>query len=83
MNDIQFGILGCGSISDTHALAISQVPGARVTAAAARTPEKGAAFSRKWNCAPCASYDELLARRDVDAVVIGTPSGQHAEQGRG
>ncbi len=37
------------------------------------------AFCEKWACQPAASLDELLARTDVDAVCITTPSGMHGE----
>jgi len=78
---VRFGIVGCGSISEQHARALQLIDGARVTAAASRTPEKARAFAEKFHCAPVDSLEALLTRADVDAVVIGTPSGQHAAQG--
>src|SRR6266516_4344558 len=76
-----FGIIGCGSISEQHARALRLIEGVQVNAATSRTQEKARAFAEKFHCAPVDSIEALLARPDVDAVVIGTPSGQHAEQG--
>ncbi len=76
-----FGLVGCGAISETHAAAIGLLDGCRVTAAASRDPAKAAAFTAKHGGAACRDLAELLTRSDVDAVVIGTPSGQHADQG--
>lgn len=76
-----FGIMGCGAISETHARAIGQVEGARVVAACSRMPGKAATFAGAFGCDPVPDLEALLGRPDVDVVVIGTPSGQHAEQG--
>lgn len=78
---IRFGVIGCGSISEQHARALQLIDGARVTAAVSRSPEKARAFAETFHCAAVDSLAALLARPDVDAVVIGTPSGQHAGQG--
>lgn len=78
---VRFGILGCGAISEQHARALHLIDGARLTAAASRTPERARAFAAAFGCDAVDSLEALLARPDVDAVVIGTPSGQHAAQG--
>ncbi len=78
---VRFGILGCGAISEQHARAIQLIDGASVVAASSRTPEKARRFAAAFHCEPADTLDTLLARPDVDAVVIGTPSGQHAAQG--
>ena len=81
MTGVRFGIVGCGSISEQHARAIGLIEGASVTAACSRTPEKSRAFAATFHCEAVDSLDALVRRPDVDAVVIGTPSGQHADQG--
>src|SRR5262245_32013662 len=63
-----------------HAAGIARTPGARLVAVcredAARAEEAAAQFD-----VPCERHLEaLLARPDVDAVCICTPSGQHAAQ---
>ncbi len=74
-------MLGCGAISQTHAQALSQLEGVQITAASSRTPEKAAQFCQRWGGEPVASAEALVKRPDVDVVVIGTPSGLHADQG--
>jgi UDP-N-acetyl-2-amino-2-deoxyglucuronate dehydrogenase len=74
---IRFGLIGTGNISGIHAQAISEIQGAELTAAfsiAGLEP-----FCEKWKCAPAPSLEALLARTDVDAVCITTPSGSHGE----
>jgi predicted dehydrogenase len=74
---VRFALVGTGNISGIHAQAISEIPGAQLTAAysvAGLEP-----FCEKWKCAAAGSIDELVARKDVDAVCITTPSGSHGE----
>jgi predicted dehydrogenase len=52
----------------------------RFVAGATRTPERALEFCRQHGIALAASYDELLARQDIDAVVLATPHSQHCEQ---
>jgi UDP-N-acetyl-2-amino-2-deoxyglucuronate dehydrogenase len=78
--DIGFAIIGAGMVARYHATAIERTPGARLVAVCrsdrARAEETAAQFG-----VPClAGYTELVARDDVDAVCICTPSGLHADQ---
>lgn len=81
LRQLGFGILGCGAISETHAAAIALLDGCRVTGCCSRDPGKADGFAAARGAAACRNLDDLLARPDVDAVVIGTPSGLHAAQG--
>src|SRR5207253_1790583 len=63
-----------------HARAIAETPGARLVAVCRSDPARAADAEREFGV-PCeTSYDALLARADVDAVCLCTPSGQHAAQ---
>jgi len=76
-NPVRFALIGTGNIAGFHADAIKQVPAARLVAAFSRgNPE---AFAEKHGCAAVRSLEELLARPDVDAVCITTPSGAHGD----
>jgi len=80
MAELGFGIIGAGMVARYHATGIARTPGARLVAVcredAARAEEAAAQFG-----VPCEIHLEaLLARPDVDAVCICTPSGQHAAQ---
>ena len=74
---VRFALVGTGNISGIHAQAISEIPGAKLTAA--YSVAGLAPFCEKWGCAPAGSLDELMARSDVDAVCITTPSGSHGD----
>jgi predicted dehydrogenase len=78
--EIGFGIVGAGMVARYHAAGIERSAGARLVAVcredAARAGEAAARFG-----VPCdASLEALLARPDIDAICICTPSGQHAAQ---
>jgi UDP-N-acetyl-2-amino-2-deoxyglucuronate dehydrogenase len=78
--DLGIAIVGAGAVARYHAQAVAQAAGARLVAVsrsdAARAAEASAEFG-----VPCeTSIEALLARPDVDAVAICTPSGQHAAQ---
>src|SRR5690554_952197 len=74
-----FGILGTGLIAEYHRQAIAATDGAVLRAVGHYNPEKLARLSEQFSV-PALSEAELLARPDIDAVIICTPSGQHAEQ---
>jgi predicted dehydrogenase len=52
----------------------------RFVAGTSRTPAKAADFCRAQGIRLAASYEELLADGDVDAVVLATPHSQHCAQ---
>src|SRR4051794_29805796 len=77
-----FALVGCGMIARFHARALAEIPGTRVAALVSRTPANAAALLKETNTPPCpvfATLDDALAVPGVDAVVITTPSGAHAE----
>jgi UDP-N-acetyl-2-amino-2-deoxyglucuronate dehydrogenase len=78
--NVRFGIVGTGMIGKYHAQAIRETAGAELTAVCRANPGQSEAAAAEYGV-PCAeSYEALLARSDVDAVCIATPSGLHASQ---
>lgn len=84
---IQFGVIGCGGIANGfHLRDLEQIDGVRVTAladvreeAARNTAEK---FRDRWPDPWITTEpEELLAREDVDAVIVATHHETHAEYG--
>ncbi|MCA9057099.1 MAG: Gfo/Idh/MocA family oxidoreductase [Planctomycetaceae bacterium] len=83
----RWGILSTAGIAkkNWHSIALSE--NAAVTAVASRSVEKAEAFIRECQAsapvpgeiAALGSYDELLARTDVDAVYIPLPTGLRTE----
>jgi predicted dehydrogenase len=78
--EIGFGIVGAGMIAGYHAEAIAQTPGARLIAICREDAERAAQAAKRFGV-PCdTTLDALLARPDVDAICVCTPSGLHARQ---
>jgi len=79
MDTVRIGIIGAGFIADTHVAAIHTLADARAVAVASRDLTKAQAFAQN-HAIPHASgdYHELLARPDVDAVVVAAPNYLHA-----
>ncbi|MCG3211355.1 MAG: Myo-inositol 2-dehydrogenase [Anaerolineae bacterium] len=75
---LNFAILGPGIVAEFHQQAIA-ANGGRLVAVGHYRPEQFAAISAKFGV-PCQTEAELLARPDIDVLVICTPSGQHAQQ---
>ena len=79
-DEVRYGIIGSGMMGGEHLLDLAHVPGARAVALADPVDS-----SLEWGEA-CAGhpvdtyhdYRDLLARDDIDAVVISTPNMTHA-----
>jgi predicted dehydrogenase len=80
MAELGFGIAGAGMVARYHAAGVARTPGARLVAVCREDAARAEAAASQFGV-PCeASLEVLLARPDVDAVCICTPSGQHAAQ---
>src|SRR5438876_1375014 len=76
-----FAIVGCGMIARFHARALAEVPGAKLLALVSRHSANALALMESVGCR-CDVYTELkpvLSRRDIDVVIVTTPSGAHLE----
>ena len=78
---IHVGLIGAGNISDTHAAAAASIDDVRVAAVCGRTREKADRLAAHVGAAAYDDLDRFLDHRPMDLVVIGSPSGLHAEQG--
>jgi UDP-N-acetyl-2-amino-2-deoxyglucuronate dehydrogenase len=78
---IHIGIIGGGNISDTHARAARGIDGVEIAAIYGTNREKSARLAQAHGAK---SYDDLGAffeHQPMQIVLIGSPSGLHAEQG--
>lgn len=76
---IRFGLLGAGRIGKVHAATIAANPKAHLAYVADALPKAAEELAGKYG-AKIASVDEIMKSGDVDAVLIGSPTGFHAEQ---
>ena len=74
---IRFAVVGLG-MGKGRSEVCRQTPGAELAAVCDLSEERGREAERTWGVPWVASYDELLAREDVDVVGLWTPSGSHA-----
>jgi UDP-N-acetyl-2-amino-2-deoxyglucuronate dehydrogenase len=76
-----FVIVGCGMIARFHGRALAEVPGARLVALVSRRADNAKALAENLglDCAISTDLDPVLSRRDVDVVIVTTPSGAHLE----
>ncbi len=77
---LQTGFVGCGNITDTHVRAAKEAC-LGIAAFHGRDPAKAQAMAARYGGRAYARYEDFLAHRPMDMVVIGTPSALHAEQG--
>ncbi len=80
-SQIGFAIVGCGMIARFHARALSEVPDARLVALVSRREANACAMAAELglDCTVAADLNAVLARSDVQAVIVTTPSGAHLE----
>lgn len=78
---LHIALIGAGGISQTHARAASTVPGVAIAAVHGTNPERTRQLAASYDAAAYDDLDACLAHYPLDAVVIGSPSGVHAEQG--
>ena len=81
MRTITFALVGTGGVAPTHAEALRSMEGASLLAVYSRNAVTAASFAKKHSCTPYTDYNEMLKRPDLDAVIICTPSGLHADLG--
>lgn len=74
---IRIGLVGCGAISTQHLEAIAALDGLALAAVTSASADRARSVGERWGVPWSASLDDLLARDDVDAVTICTPSGLH------
>ena len=75
---IRFGLLGAGRIGKVHAKAVTGNPDATLVAVADAMAPAAKAIADQYGCR-VSSIDDILTAKDIDAVVICTPTDTHAD----
>lgn len=76
---ISIGLLGCGRIGQVHALSLSRISDARLTAVADAVPAAAQALADKSG-ADVRTAEDIISASDIDAVIIATPTTLHYDQ---
>ena len=79
MKKLKIALIGAGFIANYHARALKLLDNVEIVAVVALPLESAKNFAKKYNIKNVSTdYKELLDRKKVDAVIIGTPNKYHA-----
>jgi len=79
---MRIALAGAGAFGIKHLDGLAAIDGATVTSVVSRRPEQAEEVARKYGIDHATTdLDEVLARDDVDAVILCTPTQLHARQG--
>ena len=74
------GFTGGGNITETHIRATLAISGLALAAVYGRHAEKVANLAQRYGGTAYSDFDRFLAHRPMDMIVIGSPSGVHADE---
>jgi predicted dehydrogenase len=79
MSTINWGIIGCGDVTEKKSgPAFNKVPNSRLVAVMRRDAEKAADYARRHNVGKWYSdADEMMDDPEINAIYIATPPAQH------
>lgn len=76
---IRWGLLGAGKILYRWMKGAAQAEDMEIVAVASRTPERARKMAETFGIPEAVSYEEMLAREDIDIVYIPVPHTAHKE----
>jgi dTDP-3,4-didehydro-2,6-dideoxy-alpha-D-glucose 3-reductase len=77
---INIGIIGCSTIAKNSTIpAILKSNNVKLEYIGSRSNNKALEFSKIFDCEKCGTYDDVINGKEVDAVYISTPVGNHEE----
>jgi predicted dehydrogenase len=76
---LNFALIGCGRISQTHLQAIAAVPECKLVGVADVRDLAAQSVANQYGCKAYTDYRQVLDGNHIDAVVICTPPATHAE----
>ena len=83
MQEIQWGIIGCGGIAHTFASGLKALESGRLIAGASRNPLRAGEFASRHGLErPYTDYESLVADPDITAVYVATTHNFHYENAR-
>jgi 2-hydroxy-4-carboxymuconate semialdehyde hemiacetal dehydrogenase len=74
-------LAGTGAMGEIHVKALAKINDVQVVSVVGRTEDGAKEFATKWNIPHCSNdLKTCIDRPGVDAVILTTPSDQHADQ---
>lgn len=77
--EIRWGLLGAGQILNRWMKGAAQVDGMTIAAVASRTKETAERMRQRFQIPEALTYEEMLARDDIDVVYVPVPHTAHKE----
>ena len=78
---IRIALAGAGAFGEKHLDGLKNIPGVEIVSIISRTAEQAAAVAEKYGAKHSSTeLEDALARDDVDAVILCTPTQMHASQ---
>ncbi len=78
---MRIALAGAGAFGEKHLEGLKNIDGVEITSVISRTGEQAAQVAAKYGAKHSSTeLDDALARDDVDAVILCTPTQMHAEQ---
>lgn len=78
---MRIALVGAGAFGEKHLDALKLIPGVTITSVISRRLDQAQAVAEKYGALHAGTeLDEALARPDVDAVILCTPTQMHAAQ---
>jgi UDP-N-acetyl-2-amino-2-deoxyglucuronate dehydrogenase len=78
---INIGLIGGGNITETHARAARAIPSVNIAAIYGTNAANVERLRREHGGHSYHDFEAFLAHRPMDLVIIGSPSGLHAQEG--
>ncbi len=82
MNRLNFGIVGCGSVADIHARALSELETSSLEIAYSRDLGNAQRIGDELHVEATDDWSDVINNERLDVLSICTPSGTHLEYGR-
>jgi UDP-N-acetyl-2-amino-2-deoxyglucuronate dehydrogenase len=78
---VHIGILGGGNISQTHARAAHEIDEVKIVAVCGQNIEKVKGLAKLYEASAYEDLEAFFKHQPMEVVLIGSPSGLHAEHG--
>lgn len=79
MKKVRCGIVGLGQIGPMHCESVSQIENAQLVCVCDLDEEKAKKYAQMYHCDYTLSFDELIARDDIDLIHV-VPAQRHARR---
>jgi len=77
MRQINWGIIGPGSIAEAFSYSIKGTTNSKLISVFGRNPQKTDSFASKFNLDPHHRLSDFISSKEIDAIYIATPHSEH------